>query len=131
MQRLYPDHAYFYNSFTPSGQNNKDATGTSMTVSSAADEDKSVLDMEIVPESALVGGIMVSNLIQDNASAAAAAAAGNLNAQGATGTGSKKEKKKKEKKFLRLAANTTWEDPTLAEWQQGQCFVYLNSFCLS
>jgi len=33
--------------------------------------------------------------------------------------GNKKEKKKKkDKKFIRLAASTTWEDPTLAEWQQ-------------
>ncbi|CAG5122838.1 unnamed protein product, partial [Candidula unifasciata] len=92
-------------------QNNID--GTNLTVGSLPDEDKSILDMEIVPESALVGGIVLSNTMQD-----ASAAAGTVNAQGVTGTGGKKEKKKKDKKFLRLAANTTWEDPTLAEWQQ-------------
>ena len=31
----------------------------------------------------------------------------------------KKEKKEKKKKFVRTAAGTVWEDPTLAEWEQG------------
>ncbi|KAL5019599.1 hypothetical protein ScPMuIL_002491 [Solemya velum] len=31
-------------------------------------------------------------------------------------SGGKKEKKEKKKKFLRTAAGQTWEDPTLAEW---------------
>ncbi|XP_046548249.1 RNA-binding protein 42-like [Haliotis rubra] len=32
--------------------------------------------------------------------------------------GSKKEKKEKKKKFIRTAAGTVWEDPTLSEWDQ-------------
>lgn len=31
----------------------------------------------------------------------------------------RRERKEKKKKFVRLAAGTTWEDPTLAEWDQG------------
>ncbi|KAH9524861.1 hypothetical protein Btru_028069 [Bulinus truncatus] len=79
------------------------------TITPSAEEDKSITDMEIVPESALIGGIMAST----PAPAASVAAA-------ATGTPvpGKKEKKKKDKKFIRLAASTIWEDPTLAEWQQ-------------
>ncbi|PVD27612.1 hypothetical protein C0Q70_12776 [Pomacea canaliculata] len=30
----------------------------------------------------------------------------------------RRERKEKKKKFVRLAAGTTWEDPTLAEWDQ-------------
>ncbi|KAI8733786.1 cytokinesis protein sepA [Biomphalaria glabrata] len=79
---------------------------TAGPTAAAAVEDKSVADMEIVPESTLVGGIMAAT----PASAAPVST-------GAPVPG-KKEKKKKEKKFIRLAANTVWEDPTLAEWAQ-------------
>ena len=35
----------------------------------------------------------------------------------------KKEKKEKKKKFIRTAAGQTWEDPTLADWDNGaHCF---------
>ena len=32
----------------------------------------------------------------------------------------RREKKDKKKKFMRTAAGTTWEDPTLAEWETGE-----------
>ncbi|KAL3886315.1 hypothetical protein ACJMK2_026318 [Sinanodonta woodiana] len=35
-----------------------------------------------------------------------------------SGNLTKKEKKEKKKKFIRTAAGTTWEDPTLNEWDQ-------------
>ena len=35
----------------------------------------------------------------------------------------KKEKKEKKKKFIRTAASTVWEDPTLAEWDAGGIFL--------
>ncbi len=37
----------------------------------------------------------------------------------AAGT-SKKEKKEKKRKFIRTAAGTTWEDPTLGDWNTGK-----------
>lgn len=39
----------------------------------------------------------------------------------------KKEKKKKEKKFVRMAAGTSWEDPSLGEWDNGKSiFMFLH-----
>ncbi len=35
-------------------------------------------------------------------------------------SGTKKEKKEKKKRFVRMAAGQTWEDPTLAEWDNGK-----------
>ena len=37
----------------------------------------------------------------------------------------KKEKKEKKKKFIRMAAGTTWEDPSLGEWDPGNILVLL------
>jgi hypothetical protein len=43
----------------------------------------------------------------------------------------KKEKKEKKKKFIRMAAGTTWEDPSLGEWDPGillyMCLYYFQS----
>ena len=33
---------------------------------------------------------------------------------------SKKEKREKKKKFIRMAAGSTWEDPSLGEWEHGE-----------
>ena len=53
----------------------------------------------------------------------------------------KKEKKEKKKKFVRTAAGTVWEDPTLAEWDTGMwvghypcvpsVFVYIPFYSMS
>ena len=41
--------------------------------------------------------------------------------QAGTSTQSAAEKKKeKKKKFMRIAANTTWEDDSLAEWEPSK-----------
>ena len=49
---------------------------------------------------------------------------GEMETEGETQVLSKKEKKDKKKKFLRTAAGTTWEDPTLAEWEPGWSYSY-------
>lgn len=33
----------------------------------------------------------------------------------------RRDKKDRKKKFVRTAAGETWEDPTLAEWDPGEC----------
>lgn len=84
---------------------------TSQPSNTTAEEEKPPPAVEVVPDppmmSGMMGGINLNPAIP-----------GNVPGNPANPTG-KKEKKKKEKKFIRLAANTTWEDQTLAEWQQG------------
>ena len=107
--------------------------------------DSSMADMDVVPASTMIGGIVAAS--GPGGQAPGMAPPGGMPGQmgmmpgqipgmmmaggvqpmpgaaGATGAqGGKKEKKKKEKKFIRLAANTTWEDPTLSEWAQGELF---------
>jgi hypothetical protein len=36
-----------------------------------------------------------------------------------------KQKREKKKKFVRTAAGTVWEDPTLAEWDPGKMKLIL------
>ena len=94
---------------------------TPTSIAETVEEDRSVADMDVVPESAMAGGIMAANSFNQGT------AFPGLTSVTITTTISKKEKKKKEKKFICLAASTTWEDPTLAEWAQGKL---LCAWCL-
>ena len=42
---------------------------------------------------------------------------------GTSNQGAAEKKKEKKKKFTRIAANTTWEDDSLAEWEPSKSVV--------
>ncbi|XP_059143349.1 RNA-binding protein 42-like [Physella acuta] len=86
------------------------SNSTSQPSHTTAEEEKPPAAVEAVPDPPMMTGMMGGINLNP-------AVPGNVPGNPANPTG-KKEKKKKEKKFIRLAANTTWEDPTLAEWQQ-------------
>ena len=120
------------------------AAPSQSSVATSSEGDASLTDMDVVPASAMIGGIVAASgpaqagaapgMMQGQMGGMMAGqvmmAAGMPGMQGApVAPGAppigKKEKKKKEKKFIRLAASTTWEDPTLAEWAQGELFILL------
>lgn len=109
------------------------------SITSSSEGNSAPTDMDVAPASTMVGGIVAASLpgqppLQPGMMAPPQLAGmmpgqipGMMGAPGMPGMpgpvpvatpGGKKEKKKKEKKFIRLAANTAWEDPTLAEWAQ-------------